>query len=358
MSRPAYRSGKRRQDPASARSRARRHLAAAGTSLATALVLLLSVGRAALADGFAAAVRLGPGVNILGYDGIWEGHADSPFKERYLDLIREAGFRHVRINLHAFKYMDSSGDLNPLVVARLDRVIDRVIAHDLVPVLDEHDFHFCQSNPAGCDARLSAFWGQMSRHYSGKAPSMLFELLNEPGGSMTAASWNDLAQRLLGRIREVDPARTVIVAALNTESPTELDKLVLPASDRNVILTFHYYKPFKFTHQGAPWSQKMSNVRNVVWGDDADKQQLRTDFDRIEEIARQQGRPVYLGEFGVLETADINSRTSYLSWITQEANGRRWPWAYWQFDHDFALFDTSKERWVSPVLKALKMHPG
>ncbi|HLN37275.1 MAG TPA: glycoside hydrolase family 5 protein, partial [Xanthobacteraceae bacterium] len=47
----------------------------------------------------ATAARMAGGVNILGYDGIWDGGVDAPFKQRYFKMIRDAGFRHVRINL-------------------------------------------------------------------------------------------------------------------------------------------------------------------------------------------------------------------------------------------------------------------
>jgi endoglucanase len=317
------------------------------------LIISLSVIGGARADAIATATQLGSGVNILGYDGIWNGGVDAPFKQRYFRMIRDAGFQHVRINLHAFRYMDATNVVSPFVMDRLEWVVQQATSHNLTPIIDEHDYHFCQRDPVGCRSKLIAFWKQMAQHYSGKYPTLIFELLNEPGGAMTVAAWNALARDLLETIRTRDRNRTVIVAAMNTEDPGEIDRLDLPASDRNIIVTFHYYKPFRFTHQGAPWNKSVSGLRNVSWGTEVEKQELRADFDRIDVSAKLQGRPVYLGEFGVLETADIVSRTTYLGYIAQEAKRRGWSWAYWQFDHDFAVFDSSREQWVYPILRAL-----
>ncbi|WP_204307889.1 hypothetical protein, partial [Klebsiella pneumoniae] len=66
-----------------------------------ALVLgfgLLSAGDSRAQDrSFEVAAKLGRGVNILGYDGLWEGGVNAPFRMQHLRLIRQAGFRHVRI---------------------------------------------------------------------------------------------------------------------------------------------------------------------------------------------------------------------------------------------------------------------
>ena len=54
--------------------------------------------------------RLGRGVNILGYDPIWNARDQARFKAGHFKKIREAGFDHVRINLFPFKFMGDSPD--------------------------------------------------------------------------------------------------------------------------------------------------------------------------------------------------------------------------------------------------------
>src|SRR6266567_7077471 len=70
---------------------------------------------------------LGRGINILGYDGIWEGAVNAPFRLENLTAIRKAGFAHVRINFFGFKYMDSENILDEAVLKRLDTVIEEVL---------------------------------------------------------------------------------------------------------------------------------------------------------------------------------------------------------------------------------------
>lgn len=321
--------------------------------LALSLCLFHATASRAQDRGFDAAARLGRGVNILGYDGIWEGGTDAPFRMQNLKLIRQAGFRHVRINFFAFRHMSGDNLIGRDVLQRLDYVIEQVIAAGLIPVLDEHDYGECQVRLAACEVKLAAFWRQIADRYAGKHPTLVFELLNEPGGNMPAQMWNDLALRLLASIRRTNPDRTIIVAAINSDDTNTIRSPRLPKDDRNIILTVHYYAPFAFTHQGAPWSPELAARRNIKWGSAADRQKLLDDFQRIDTWAKTENRPVYLGEFGVFEAAPLEDRLRYLAAITRTAESFGWTWAYWQFDHDFALFDSATQRWNAQILDTL-----
>ena len=83
--------------------------------------LFHSLGAACLALGLALPAQAqGPalpaqalkrGVNVLGYDPIWKEPAKARFQLRHLQAIRDGGFDHVRVNLHAFEHMDAQGRL-------------------------------------------------------------------------------------------------------------------------------------------------------------------------------------------------------------------------------------------------------
>jgi endoglucanase len=300
--------------------------------------------------------KLGRGINILGYDGIWEGAENAPFRLENLTAIQRAGFSHVRINFFGFKHMDSDNILDEAVLKRLDAVIEEVLARKLIPILDEHDTDFCQRYISRCGDKLRSFWKQIASRYAGKYPELVFEILNEPGGHMTSAEWSSLLNECLGIIRVTNPERTVIAAVLNTDD-APIDELVLPAGDRKLIVTFHYYAPIRFTHQGAPWSRTFSTIAPLDWGTPEDEARVVADFTRINLWSQREKRPIYLGEFGVYERAPSASRLRYLSFVARSADRFGWAWAYWQFDHDFAAFDSARQTWNWDVLRAL-IPPG
>lgn len=324
-----------------------------GVLLTAALsVALMSPANGAGRETSLDVAALGRGINILGYDGIWEGHQNAPFRPENLAAIRKAGFSHVRINFFGFRYMDSDNVLDDAVLGRLDGVIEDVLARKLIPILDEHDTDLCQRDVTECGIKLKAFWRQIASRYAGKYPALLFEILNEPGGNMSSAEWNSLLADCLAIIRETNPKRNVVAAILNTEE-LPVDQLALPASDRNLIVTFHYYLPLQFTHQGAPWSAIFSKIGPLNWGSAEDEARASADFDKVRSWSEKEHRPIYLGEFGVYERAPAESRARYLSFMARSAERNGWAWAYWQFDHDFAAFDGARQRWKPDILRAI-----
>lgn len=323
-------------------------------AIASAMSVLAICSRAdAAGQGSASApMELGRGINILGYDGIWEGGRNAPFRLDNLTAIRRAGFSHVRINFFGFKFMGEGNLLDETVLRRLDSVIEEVLARKLIPILDEHDTHVCQRDVSECTEKLKAFWTQIAARYAGKYPKLVFEVLNEPGGQMASTAWNALLNECLGIIRATNPRRTVIAAVLNVDD-MPVDDLVLPSDDRNLIVTFHYYAPIRFTHQGAPWSPTFSRIGPLDWGTAEDESKARADFEKIRSWSEREKRPIYVGEFGVYEAAPAEARTRYLSFVARSAERLGWAWAYWQFDHDFAAFDSAHQTWKPDILRAL-----
>lgn len=300
-----------------------------------------------------ASLAIRRGVNVLGYDGVWKGETDAPFRMDDFRLIRAAGFDHVRINFFGLHFMDPKNRLDGEVLARLDRVLDAATAAGLTAVLDQHDNALCQQTPPACKEKIVAFWRQIAKRYAGARPRVVYEILNEPGGHMSAAEWNDALAAALAEIRAADPDRAVIVAALNAGDIHDIEKLDIPPQDRNLIVTVHYYEPMRFTHQGAPWSSELASLRDVAWGAEESRRKVDDDFAVVARWAAAQKRPIYLGEFGVYDSAPPLSRAAWMAHVAQTAQNHGWGWAYWQFDHDFALFDTASHGWKQPFLDAL-----
>jgi endoglucanase len=293
------------------------------------------------------------GVNIIGYDPIWQDFGKRRFKQVYFKKLADAGFQTVRVNLQAFRHMDAMNRLDPTWLKTLDWVVDHATANGLTVILDEHDFTVCGQDAALCHTKLIAFWQQIAPRYKDEPNSVIFEILNEPNQAITPAGWNTLLNDALTIIRASNLERNVVIGPAMWNSGSMLEKLLLPPSDQHIIVTIHYYSPMRFTHQGAPWNKETAQLSGVTWGTDADKQAVEKDFDGVERWSEASGRPILLGEFGAYDKADMDSRARYTSFVARTAESHGWAWTYWQFDSDFILYDVAKDKWIEPIRDAL-----
>ena len=306
-------------------------------------------------NAFKAAERMGRGVNILGYDRIWESRAHGRFQPKYFRLLKEAGFSHVRLNLMPFRQMNATNNwaLPPAWFETLDWVIQLAREQKLQVVLDLHEFTLIGEDPAAHKAPFLAFWRQVAEHCKNEREDVLFEILNEPSKKLTPELWNEFLHDALTLIRETNPRRTVIAGPAFWNSIDHLAELELPAGDKHLIVTIHYYQPFNFTHQGASWAN-LTDKTGVDWnGTEAEVKAIDADFDKAAAWAKQNKRPLYLGEFGAYDKAAMESRARYTAAVARAAEARNWSWAYWQFERDFFVYDVKRDAWVEPILHAL-----
>lgn len=323
--------------------------------LAVAMLIMTmgAQGAAASAREASAKPAFTRGVNILGYDPYWSEPAKARFNWSHLTAIKKAGFDHVRVNLFAFAHMDKTNRVDPIWLRRLDAVVAEANRRGLGVILDEHDFNDCSENVATCRERLTAFWQQVAPRYRKAPANVAFELLNEPHGALDAATWNTLFASLLKVVRQTNPTRTVIVGPTQWNNLSHLPLLELPDADRNLLVTFHYYEPFAFTHQGAPWTDQ--KTMGISWGSPAERARLQEDFAKVAAWSRTHRRPILLGEFGAYDRSGtpMAYRTAYTDAVAREAEKLGFGWAYWQFDSDFLAWDMAKNDWVAPIKDAL-----
>jgi endoglucanase len=325
-----------------------------GGFLLRALATLSAVVGASPAQAAPRAPAFHRGVNVLGYDPFWKEGGEPRFKAKHFNEIRRAGFDFVRVNLFAFGHMDAQNRIDPKWLKKLDWVVSEAGKAGLSVILDEHDFDACSNDVAMCRDKLQAAWRQLAPRYRRAPASVAFELLNEPHGKLDAGAWNALIPDILAIVRASNPRRTVIVGPTSWNAYRELPNLRLPETDRNILVTFHYYDPFRFTHQGASWTE-LKALRGVAWGSEADVAQLRADFAKVAEWARANRRPILLGEFGAYDKSGTPAemRVAYTAAVAREAERQGFAWAYWQFDGDFIVWDMSRDAWVIPIRDAL-----
>ncbi|MGA2257953.1 MAG: cellulase family glycosylhydrolase, partial [Thermoguttaceae bacterium] len=155
-------------------------------------------------DVFSQNKRLGRGVNVIGYDPLWQDRQKARFQEKYFRLIQEAGFNHVRVNLHPFRDAKLGADYKPSAAwfETLDWAVKHALANRLMVILDFHEFQAMGDDPAGNKERFLAVWRQIAEHCKDAPDDVVFEILNEPNKKVTPERWNALLRDALGIIRQ------------------------------------------------------------------------------------------------------------------------------------------------------------
>ena len=304
-----------------------------------------------------------PGADVV------ERHLLEHLREDDLALIRSAGLTAVRLTVAFDEIVDAAGDAtDPRRLGLLDRAVARLTGAGLAVVVVVHDAGEMLESGDGPLAAFLRFWTAFGAHLATTDPeSVLLEPINEPMFTRTPWQWPPVERRLLAAVRAVAPLHTLVTGGPNWSG---IDGLLTthPVDDPNVIYTFHFYEPFLFTHQGAPWlpGQPVSRLHGVpypsspeavrrVTGDaDADAparrelkaygdalwgpDRLRARVGAAAAWAVRYGVPLWCGEFGGYQT--VAPREDWLRWLrdTRVALDEHGiGWAVWSYDESLGL---------------------
>ncbi len=285
-----------------------------------------------------------------------EGDWGVTLKAEYFQLIKAAGFDGVRLPIRWSTHAaaDSPYTIEAAFFSRIDWAVNQAILNELAVVINIHHYEEIMVAPEQHRQRLLGMWRQISAHYRTAPKTLFFELLNEPNNKLTPALWNSYLAEVITVVREANPKRTLIVGTANWGGLSALNELVLPAADQNLIVTYHFYDPFHFTHQGAEWVDGSESwLGTTWWATTEEKEAITNEFDRVVAWAENQQRPLLMGEFGAYQKAALDSRYRWTSFVAREAEKRNISWAYWEFCSGFGVYDRSTRQWNSILLSAL-----
>ncbi len=307
-------------------------------------------------DAQTANVQIGRGINLgNALDAPNEGDWGVVLQESYFTTIAQAGFNSVRIPIRwsAHAANNNSYPIDRAFFERVDWAVRQALKNGLTAIIDMHHYEEIFAHPEMQKERFLSLWFQIAAHYKNFSPQLIFEILNEPHDQLTPELWNEYAAEALQIIRKSNPKRAVIIGTANWGGPGSLNQLQLP-NDSLLILTFHYYSPFNFTHQGAPWVSGSDAWLGTQWqGSPGEQQAIRDDFQKVRNWAMAHHVPVFLGEFGAYSRADMDSRVRWTSFVAREAERNGFSWAYWEFCSGFGAYDAQSNQWRTELLQAL-----
>ncbi len=241
---------------------------------------------------------------------------------------------------------DAQARIDPAFMARVDDVVQRLLARGVPVVLDMHHYRQLDGDAldtgdsavvdAVVDRRFFAMWKQIAEHFRDAPATLAFELYNEPHGRLTE-HWNDYLSRGVRLVRQSNPQRVIVVGPTQWNSARGLPTFSMPP-DANLVLTIHHYDPFTFTHQGAPWITPAMPT-GVSCCSAQQLADIRGPLDTARQWGAAKGYPVFVGEFGAFETVAAADRLRYTRRIRDEMEQRGMTWTYWELAGGFGFYD-------------------
>lgn len=284
-----------------------------------------------------------------------EGQWGVIIRDEYFRLIKDAGFDHVRIPIRWSAHADTKSPytIETSFFNRVDHVVNEALKNGLYVILNIHHYEEMMQRPEQHKERFLKIWEQLSIHYKDYPETLWFELLNEPCNYLNSKLWNQYLKEAISIIRRTNPKRKIIVGPTDWNSVYKLNELEIP-NDPNLVVTFHYYNPFQFTHQGAEWVNPSPSVGTKWLGTAIEKFIISGELDMAVEWSKKHNNvPLFLGEFGAYSKADMDSRVRWTSYVARSAEQRNIAWCYWEFCAGFGIYDPYREEWRTPLLKAL-----
>lgn len=187
--------------------------------------------------------------------------------EQDFERLNDMGMNSVRfyMNYLTFEEDRKPGEYKQAGWEWLDRNVAWAKAHGIYLVLNMHappggyqslGKGVALWNDPAMQDRFIALWQAIAARYAFEPTIAGFDLLNEPVPTQNKQQWRDLATRTIAAVRQVDAHHMIFVERVNAvgkDWSEDRERNFFRVDDPNVVYEFHFYKPFHFTHQGAPW---------------------------------------------------------------------------------------------------------
>jgi len=229
------------------------------------MIALLSWSFSAAAAEEAKSLVPRHGVNL----SAWLADAQrQPLSDPDFDLIKSAGFDHVRLPVNpeylGFSLNEAATGRVLFDFAQVDHALGLAMAHGLAVILDispSEGFLGLIEQDARAEAGFINLWQRLAEHYKSFPTSMLaFEILNAPRYDEDTGHYQDLISEIISTIRPIAPKHLIIVDAPKNAS---IDGLVTlkPFKDPNIEYAFQFFEPELFTRQGLIYGTRNHSIR-------------------------------------------------------------------------------------------------
>jgi endoglucanase len=303
-------------------------------------------------------VTLKRGINLSGW---WDNDPRRGLPREELARLRKLGFDFVRLPVESLWFEEDEAEPLAETMSQLRCDVITLLKAGFSVIVDFHPSgpfreRFAHATPKERLAEITKIWKSLAQPLKGSPPDrVLFELYNEP--SISTKDWWPVQEKLIRYLRKSFPHHTFVAS----ENPGDSGFRPLQAySDKNLIYDFHFYAPMFFTHHGAEWSEDFRHQKGIAFypawpGKEMDEdtrayiregwnqEKMAEIFADINAWKKRHGVRIACLEFGVYRPhTDAKSRGRWLHDMRVSLEGADIPWALWDYNQGFGLFEGGK----------------
>jgi endoglucanase len=308
------------------------------------------------------------------------------FTEADVAALDSLGYDHLRLPVDEEQLWLEDGSKDSVGFKLLHDALGWCLERDLKVIVDLHivrSFHFNRtdntlfSDPAAQETWIE-LWRQLSAELKAYPTDMVaYELLNEPVAD-EHAQWNELVNRCLTVVRELEPERFVVIGPNKWQSLRNVATLDLPANDPYLLVSFHFYEPLLLTHYQASWLSSGDYDGPVQYpGPIVPDSMITPEFiaemesynanlnpftlDTLEQLlaparhfADSLDLDLYCGEWGCLNTVVDTDRLRWYADMRRTFEAHGIGWTNWDYKgNGFGIKDPETLQWREPLVAIL-----
>ena len=288
--------------------------------------------------------HLGKGVNLSNWlEGFWEQNwpDTANYKKQFFLDMKAAGVQSLRMPVCFEMVTDAQApyyvDTNNRVFSIIDTIIAWTTELNMNLIIDNHhQWNVTDTTWRVEQPRIAHLWSVLSQRYSYLNPNhYIFEILNEPS-NINNDSLALFYPPIIDTIRQYAPNHSIVVSPTSYSNGIGFYKYS-PLADTNLIYTFHSYDPYQFTHQGLTFVVPPLPTHVTFPGSGVDWMIQDMWFFAL-QFRDSFHVPLFLGEFGVGDSADAVSRCHWIDTIGHRIDANHLSAFYWDVVGDFKIY--------------------
>lgn len=307
------------------------------------------------------------GVNISYYEEYWK--TDKELLRHFPDLMAKVklahklGFKTIRLPVSFDLFLEKDKkQIEKMLLDELYQVYEYIDQQQMNLIITYHYGRLYKAADKKAELqRIADMWKQVVAKFKGKSyDNLFFGLYNEP--RIGEEDWNLSAKQLMSSLRKEDQGRYWIVGGTNFNGIDALINLKLIPDDKKIIYTFHFYQPYIFTHQGAPWDPQKTAIVGLPYPYDAAQmppmpsspdKDTRYNYEHYPERGNRafidkrikkvyewvvtNNVPILCTEVGAINTIKREHRDSYMKDVIEVMGKYGLPLLIWDLDQTFSI---------------------